>query len=63
MEEEIAPPKGSLLEQVQKEDLSLLGLQELETRMAVLQAEIARAEAMHKSKQGSRSDAEALFSK
>ena len=62
MEEEIAAPKGSVLEQLQKEDLSLKGLEELEMRVAVLQAEIARAEAMRKSKQGSRSDAEALFS-
>lgn len=63
MEEEITAPKGSVLAQLQKEDLSLLGLEELAARIGVLRDEISRAEAMHKSKQGSRSDAEALFSK
>jgi len=41
--------------------LTLQGLEELEERVILLQREIARAQAMHESKKGSRSDAEALF--
>ncbi len=61
MEEEITAPKGSVLEQLQKEDLSLQGVEELTARIGLLKAEISRAEAMLESKKGSRSDAEALF--
>ena len=63
MEEEIDAPKGSLLAQLAKQDLTLQGLAELEERVILLQREIARAQAMHESKKGSRSDAEALFNK
>ena len=61
MEEENTAPKGSALEQLEKEDLTLQGVEELTLRLALLKAEIARAEAMLESKKGSRSDAEALF--
>ena len=61
MEEEITAPKGSALEQLLKEDLSLQGVEELDHRVSLLKDEIARAEAMLESKKGSRSDAEALF--
>jgi len=61
MEEEISAAKGSALEALQKEDLSLQGVEELTARIALLKDEIARAEAMLESKKGSRSDAEALF--
>ena len=61
MEEEITAPKGSALEQLQKEDLSLQGVEELTARIALLKEEISRAAAMLESKKGSRSDAEALF--
>jgi uncharacterized small protein (DUF1192 family) len=63
MEEENTAPKGSALEALMKEDLSLQGVDELDTRIAVLQEEIARAKTMLQSKKGHRSDAEALFSK
>ena len=63
MEEEISAPKGSILEQLTKQDLSLQGVEELTARIALLKEEITRAEAMLESKKGSRSDAEALFSK
>lgn len=61
MEEEISAPKGSILEQLNKQDLSLQGVEELTARIALLKEEITRAEAMLESKKGSRNDAEALF--
>lgn len=61
MEEEITAPKDSALADLQKQDLSLQGVDELSARIVLLEAEIARARAMLESKQGSRDDAEALF--
>ncbi|MCH1569288.1 MAG: DUF1192 domain-containing protein [Alphaproteobacteria bacterium] len=61
MEEEISAAKGSALAALQKEDLSLQGVEELSDRIVLLQAEIARIEAILESKKDSRSDAEALF--
>ena len=61
MEEEITAPKGSALDELQKQDLSSQGVEELAERIILLKAEIARAEAMLESKKGSRDDAEALF--
>ena len=61
MEEEISAPKGRILEQLTKQDLSLQGVEELTARIALLKEEITRAEAMLESKKGSRNDAEALF--
>ena len=46
MEEEISAPKGSILEQLTKQDLSLQGVEELSARIALLKEEITRAEAM-----------------
>lgn len=43
------------------EDLSLLGLAELETRISVLKDEIARVQSVVEGKKGSRADAEAFF--
>lgn len=63
MEEENTAPKGSALEALMKEDLSLQGVEELSQRIGFLRDEIARAEAMLESKKGSRNEAEALFSK
>lgn len=63
MEEENTAPKGSALEALMKEDLSLQGVEELNQRIGFLRDEIARAEAMLESKKGSRNEAEALFSK
>ena len=61
MEEEINAPKGSVLEQLTQQDLSLQGVEELTARIGLLKEEIGRAEAMLESKKGSRNDAEALF--
>lgn len=61
MEEEMSAPKGSVLEQLVQEDLSLQGVEELTARIGLLKEEIGRAEAMLESKKGSRNDAEALF--
>ena len=61
MEEEISAPKGSVLEQLAQQDLSLQGVEELTARIGLLKEEIGRAEVMLESKKGSRSDAEALF--
>ena len=63
MEEENTAPKGSALEALVKEDLCLLGMEELGARISFLQDEIARTQDMLESKKGSRSDAEALFRK
>ena len=60
MEEEIAP-KSDTLSAVINEDLSQLGLEELEERITTLKAEIERITAVLESKKGSRADAEALF--
>ena len=61
MEEEMSAPKGSVLEQLVQEDLSLQGVEELTASIGLLNEEIGRAEAMLESKKGSRNDAEALF--
>ena len=61
MEEEINAQKGSVLEQLAQQDLSLQGVEELTARIGLLKEEISRAEAMLESKKGSRADAEALF--
>ena len=60
MEEEITP-KSDTLSALIKEDLSQLGLEELEERITALMAEIDRITAVLESKKGSRADAEALF--
>ena len=60
MEEEIAP-KSDTLSALINEDLSQLGLEELEERITTLKAEIERISAVLDSKKGSRADAEALF--
>jgi uncharacterized small protein (DUF1192 family) len=46
-----------------KEDISLLGVEELRERITLLNQEIARSEEMIASKRGSLSDAEAIFRK
>ena len=60
MEAEIAP-KSDTLSALINEDLSQLGLEELEERITTLKAEIERITAVLESKKGFRSDAEALF--
>ena len=60
MEEEITP-KSDTLSALINEDLSQLGLEELEERITTLKAEIERITEVLESKKGSRADAEALF--
>ena len=60
MEEEITH-KSDTLSALINEDLSQLGLEELEERITTLKAEIERITAVLESKKGSRLDAEALF--
>ena len=60
MEEEITP-KSDTLSALINEDLSQLGLEELEERITTLNEEIERITAVLESKKGSRADAEALF--
>ncbi len=60
MEEEIIP-KSDTLSALINEDLSQLGLEELEERITTLNEEIERITAVLESKKGSREDAEALF--
>tara|TARA_B100000161_G_C33375255_1_gene335283 strand:- start:429 stop:620 length:192 start_codon:yes stop_codon:yes gene_type:complete len=60
MEEEITP-KSDILSALINEDLSQLGLEELEERITALKAEIDRISTVLESKKGSRADAEALF--
>ena len=59
MEEEITP-KSDTLSALINEDLSQLGLEELEERITTLNEEIERITAVLESKKGSRADAEAL---
>lgn len=60
MEEEITI-KSDTLSALINEDLSQLGLEELEERITALKVEIERITAVLESKKGSRADAEALF--
>jgi len=54
---------SSTLLTLAREDLSLLGIEELKERITLLNQEIARSEGQITSKQGSLSDAEAVFGK
>tara|TARA_B100001248_G_scaffold131578_1_gene98810 strand:- start:641 stop:832 length:192 start_codon:yes stop_codon:yes gene_type:complete len=60
MDEEITP-KSDTLSALINEDLSQLGLEELEERITMLNEEIERITTVLESKKGSREDAEALF--
>jgi uncharacterized small protein (DUF1192 family) len=66
MAEEAAEPRrlrGQALLDVTKEDLELFGTDELEERIALLEAEIVRVRAQMAKKQSTRAAADALFSK
>jgi uncharacterized small protein (DUF1192 family) len=66
MAEEPAEPRrlrGQALLDVTREDLELFGTEELEERIALLEAEIVRVRTQLTKKQSSRSAADALFSK
>jgi|TARA_R110002094_G_scaffold169139_2_gene151640 uncharacterized small protein (DUF1192 family) len=62
--EDLQPKRvADSLQVLAKEDISLLGVEELKERITLLTDEIARSQAMIASKQGSLSDAEAVFRK
>lgn len=63
MEEEEDAPRIPLLAQLQAEDLSRMPKDELEDRLARLQAEIKRVEEALQARQSTRSEAESLFKK
>lgn len=58
-----APRPDAPLDALEREDLSLLSLEELEDRIARLEAEASRAQAMLESKSDHASAAESLFRK
>ncbi len=64
LEDPVEPRKarGAALIDLAREDLELYGVQELEDRIARLQAEIARSQAQIDRKTSSRAAADALFS-
>lgn len=55
--------RGEALAALAKEDLGLLGVEELQERITALEAEIARIRDQLEKKRGSLSAAEALFKK
>lgn len=55
--------RGEALAALAREDLSLLGLEELDERIRALEAEIGRIRLQIEKKRGTRSAAEALFKK
>ncbi|MBX3506602.1 MAG: DUF1192 domain-containing protein [Parvibaculum sp.] len=55
--------RGEALLALAREDLTLLGIEELNERITALETEIARIRAQLEKKQGSLSAAEALFRK
>ena len=63
MEDEIKPQYDGALAQVLAEDLSLLSEHELVERIALLEGEIGRVQAILQSKKSSRGEADALFKK
>ena len=64
MLEEPPPPKrgrGEALNEATREDLDLFGVEELNERIEVLEAEIGRVRAQIERKQAGRAAADALF--
>lgn len=55
--------RGEALQALAREDLSLLGIEELRERISALETEIVRIRDQLEKKQGSLSAAEALFRK
>jgi uncharacterized small protein (DUF1192 family) len=53
--------RGAALVDLSREDLELYGVEELETRIAQLQAEIGRTQAQLERKKAGRAAADALF--
>ncbi len=64
MFEEPAPPRrprGQVMAELAREDLDLYAVEELDERIDLLRAEIARVEAAKAKKQSGRAAADALF--
>ena len=59
---EVRIGRGQRLVEAVREDLELFGVSELEERVEILQAEIARVRAQIERKQAGRAAADALFS-
>jgi uncharacterized small protein (DUF1192 family) len=59
---EVRIGRGQRLTEAVKEDLDLFAVGELEERIAILEAEIARSRAQIEKKRSGRAAAEALFS-
>jgi uncharacterized small protein (DUF1192 family) len=59
---EVRVGRGQRLVEAVREDLELFGVSELEERVEILQAEIARVRAQIERKQAGRAAADALFS-
>ena len=55
--------RGHTLVELEREDLDLWGVEELNERIAILQAEIDRARQMLARKQSTRAAADALFAR
>jgi len=55
--------RGEALQALAREDLTLLGIEELNERITALETEIARIRTQLEKKHGSKSAAEALFKK
>ena len=55
--------RGEALEALAREDLTLLGIEELNERITALETEIARIRSLLEKKHGSLSAAKALFKK
>ena len=62
-EEDLPKTKSETIGALIREDLTVLGIEELEERITLLGEEIERCREMVVSKQGSRSAADAIFSK
>ena len=64
LEEPVEPrrARGAALVEITREDLELFGVDELETRIERLQAEIARTKGQLDRKKAGRAAADALFS-
>ena len=60
---EVRRLRGQLLIDLGREDLDLFGIEELNERIALLEAEIGRVRAQIDKKQAGRSAADALFSR
>jgi len=59
--EPVRRPRGWAMQQVEREDLELFAVSDLEERIEALQAEIARTRAQLERKRSGRAAADALF--